>query len=115
MTQKIVRSTEMEQCISDCSECFRVCTETMLHCLAMGGEHAEKEHIKKLLECAELCKYAAALMIMDAAASRRQCEVCIEACQSCAASCESIGDNDEQMRHCAKTCHKCAESCRAMA
>lgn len=45
---------EMHQCIDNCSGCHDVCTETLVHCLGMGGEHAAAEHIKALLDCAGL-------------------------------------------------------------
>ncbi len=38
-----------------------------------------------------------------------------QVCGLCAASCEQIDPNDEQMRACAEMCRRCARSCREMA
>jgi hypothetical protein len=41
------RSSEMEDCIKNCSDCHDVCLETVTHCLQKGGRHAEVQHIRQ--------------------------------------------------------------------
>ena len=41
-------SPEMQECIRNCLECARTCTETIAHCLTMGGPHAAADHIALL-------------------------------------------------------------------
>ncbi len=48
-------SEEMHECITRCSDCHDVCLETVQHCLSRGGEHAAAEHIRALLDCAQVC------------------------------------------------------------
>lgn len=105
---------EMEECIKDCLNCYRICLETKAHCIEEGGKHANSMHIQALSDCLELCKMSAHFMIKGSDLHRRVCEVCAEACKRCAESCEEMED-DEQMKKCAEVCRKCEESCRSMA
>lgn len=107
-------SQEMEQCIQNCQDCHRICLETAIHCLGMGGKHAAQAHIRVLLDCAEICQASANFMIRGSEFHGATCGVCADVCTRCADECERIGP-DEMMRRCIETCHRCAESCRAMA
>lgn len=104
-------SQDIERCISECLNCHRICLETVQHCLQMGGKHASPEHIKLLLDCAEICQTSANFMLRGSNLHGRTCAVCAEVCTRCAESCEETGDG-EQMRACAEACRSCAESCR---
>ena len=104
----------MEECINQCLACQRICLETVQHCLTRGGKHADAEHIRLLLDCADICRTSADFMLRGSPLHVRTCAVCAEVCESCAESCESIGD-DDTMRRCAEACRACAESCRTMA
>lgn len=106
--------TAMGSGVQTALECHTICLETITHCLAKGGEHARPDHIKLLLDCAEICQTAANFMTRDSEAHALTCRVCAEICERCAASCEEMGDDDE-MRRCAEACLRCAESCREMA
>lgn len=108
------RSKEMEECIQRCIECYRVCTETTMHCLAMGGKHAEQTHIRLMLDCAEICATAAHFMVRNSDFHGRTCGVCADVCEKCADDCQRFSD-DTEMTKCAKVCMSCAESCRRMA
>lgn len=104
----------MQECIDECHTCEEVCLETVTHCLAQGGKHAEAEHIQTLLACAEICETSARFMLLGSEFHGQVCEVCAEVCTACAASCDSMPD-DDTMRRCAEECRRCAESCRQMA
>jgi hypothetical protein len=107
-------SEEMLQCIEECTHCAAICIETTHHCLQMGGEHAAPEHIRTLLDCAEMCQTSANFMLRMSDMHGQVCGVCAEACRRCAESCEQFGD-DKTMELCAQTCRSCEESCRQMA
>jgi hypothetical protein len=107
-------SEEMQRCIQECSECHRVCVETVSYCLQMGGRHAEASHIRLLLDCAEICQTSANFMLRGSDLHGRTCAVCAEVCERCAEDCEQFGD-DAQMKACAEACRRCARSCREMA
>ena len=103
----------MEKCIEDCLECFKVCTETITHCISMGGKHAKPEHIQLLKDCASICNTSAEFMLGNSAFESQVCGVCAEICERCAEDCEKFGD-DKTMTACAEACRRCAESCREM-
>jgi hypothetical protein len=105
---------QLEQSIRECTDCHRICTETITYCLQQGGPHAEAAHIRLLLDCAEICQTSANFMLRGSDLHGRTCGVCAEVCARCAQDCERFSD-DVQMRRCAQTCRSCAESCRSMA
>jgi len=108
-------SGDMQQCIQNCLECHSICLATVPHCLQMGGEHASREHITTLLDCAEICQTSANFMLLNSPLHPRVCGVCAEACERCAQECERMANGDQQMLACAEVCRRCAESCGRMA
>lgn len=107
-------SDEMARCIENCQACHGICLETAMHCLGMGGEHAAADHIRLLLDCADICQTSADFMLRGSPLHARTCGVCAEVCERCATDCERFGD-DASMKACAELCRRCAESCRRMA
>ena len=62
------QQTEVEHyfddCIANCTECHRVCLETMEYCLRMGGVgHAAPAHIRLFADCAQICQTNADFMM----------------------------------------------------
>ncbi len=104
----------LQECILNCTDCHRVCSETVTYCLQQGGAHAEAAHIRLLLDCAEICQTSADFMIRGSELHRQSCAVCAEICERCAQDSERFGD-DPQMQTCADICRRCAASCRQMA
>jgi len=99
----------IRKCIEDCQECSAECFETAMHmCLESGGEHTEPRHFRLMINCAELCRTAAAFMLSRSAFHAPLCRLCAEVCEACARSCEQIGGMD----HCVQWCRRCAASCR---
>ena len=103
----------MEECIDNCSRCHDVCLLTVTHCLQRGGEHAAGEHVRLLLDCAEICRTSADFMLRGSEFHYRTCAVCADVCTRCAEVCEQMGDASK-LAECAAVCRRCAESCRAM-
>ena len=108
-----LRSPEMHACIRACLACAQLCTETVTHCLLRGGAHAEANHIATLLSCAEICQVSANAMLRGSHTHLSTCRACSEICKACAASCDTITD-DEVLKRCADECRKCCESTAAM-
>lgn len=100
-------------CIDACKRCHAACLTTLTHCLEKGGKHAGSDHIRLLLDCADICSTAAGFMLRDSTLHHWTCGACAAVCEACARDCERFGD--EQMNHCARICHDCAEKCRVMA
>lgn len=107
-------SALMQNCIDECQNCHQICVQTVEHCLTNGGKHAAPEHIRTLLDCAEICQTSANFMLRGSEIHSTVCGTCGEVCDLCAASCERIG-NEDFMKQCVDACRRCAESCRQMA
>lgn len=105
---------EMRRCIDECGSCHDICSESISHCLALGSKHSDPEHIRALIDCADLCAASADFMLRGSELHADVCGVCADACDRCAESCDELSD-DDLMRRCAEECRRCAESCREMA
>jgi hypothetical protein len=102
----------IEECIDECLNCHRVCLHTaMTHCLEEGGEHTEPNHLRLMLNCAEICQTSANFMISGSDVHHLTCRACAEVCRRCADNCERIGEMEE----CVTACRSCAEACQRMA
>jgi hypothetical protein len=115
MPQATVTTTEMQECIDNCSKCTNVCVQTINQCLRQGGNAAESKIIQQLAECAEICRVSANIVCLGSKHYRQTCGLCAEICQACAENCERAAANDEQMKRCGKICRTCAQSCQDVA
>ena len=113
MVQVVSLPAQMEHCVENCQDCHRMCSETVTHCLEMGGQHAEPSHIRLLLDCAQICHTSADFMIRTSDLHGEVCGVCASICERGAHECERF--SEDFMRICAELCLRCAESCRMMA
>lgn len=105
---------DMQQCITNCLDCHRICLQTIQHCLQMGGPHAEAGHIRLMMDCAEICQTSENFMLRGSDLHTRTCAVCAEVCDLCAEDCQKMSE-DEPMQACADACRRCAKSCQQMA
>jgi hypothetical protein len=104
--------TDLQRCIEECLDCHRVCLSmASQHCLVSGGEHVAPEHFRTMMACAEMCRAAAAVMMIGTEQMARVCAACAEICDACAKSCENL----DGMGPCIEACRRCAEACRQMA
>jgi hypothetical protein len=109
-------SGAMRDCIKSCSNCHDVCTETLIHCLEMGGELAAPDHVRALIDCAQTCDASRDFVLRGSELNMQLRAACAQACDRCADSCERLGaDDDDVLRNCAEVCRACARSCRSMA
>ena len=106
-------TTDMQDCIENCVVAAEMCERLLQHCLAKGGIHAEQRHVRILQDCAEICAMSARFMIRDSNLHHLTCQLCAEACLTCAQDCDRFSD-DEMMRACVEVCRRCADSCEKM-
>jgi hypothetical protein len=107
------RSAEMDACLAACSACHATCLETFSHCLAMGGQYADRAHVTLLVACADICRASADNLLRRTPVHLDTCRACARICRQCADSCQAMGD-DAGMRRCAEACMACAGSCESM-
>ena len=108
-------TSEMQQCIDECTRCHNICLAAVSHCLELGGKHADPAHIRLLLDCADICQTSANFMLRGSDLHQRTCAVCAEVCRACAEDCERMAGGDQLMKDCAEQCRRCAETCERMA
>ncbi|MGZ8380892.1 MAG: four-helix bundle copper-binding protein [Nitrospira sp.] len=108
-------SEEMRRCIQLCQDCHAACIQMISHCLKLGGQHAAPDHIRLLMDCAQLCTTTADFMARESLIHDRTCSLCSEICRLCAESCERVAGDDQSVTQCAELCLRCAESCNRMA
>lgn len=106
---------EMQQCIQLCRDCHALCTETIAHCLMLGGRYAAPELIRLFLDCAQGCATTADYMLRRSAFHDRMCRLCADLCHQCGKDCRQIAGDDQLIQQCSEMCRKCAESCEHMA
>lgn len=106
---------EMQKCIQLCRDCHAMCTQTIAHCLKLGGRHAAPEHIRLFLDCAQICTTTVDYMLRGSAVHDRVCRLCADLCVQCGKDCELVAGDDQMVKQCIETCRKCAESCERMA
>lgn len=104
-----------QMCLQHCQECHAICTQTAQHCLEKGGKHAEAEHVRLLLDCAQICETSAGFLMRKSPRHLSTCKVCADICSMCADSCARMDSQDAMMKKCEAVCRSCAESCRQMA
>jgi hypothetical protein len=107
-------SEPMLVCIQNCQDCHRACLQTLIHCMHEGGGHATADHLRLLMDCAEICATSANFMLRASDLHVHTCAACAEVCRRCAEDCARM-DDDPRMKALADTCRHCAESCAAMA
>ena len=92
--------------------CALMCTSCADACVAEDGDM--QQCIRNCMDCADVCTATAKLAVRRTAQNievlRAQLELCIKACETCAAECEK--HDDEHCTWCAKMCRECADDCR---
>ena len=64
-------------------------------------------------DCADICRFAAALMARGSEEAEHICEHCAEVCRRCAEECRK--HKMDHCQECAEACERCAEECERMA
>jgi hypothetical protein len=113
--QERLSTTEIRlRCAEWTSDCYSSCSQTLIYCLDAGGELAEPDHLRVLIDCAEICQCSQNSLLRRSKLSQLLATVAIEACEKCAESCRALDGSDDQLDSCADTCLQCAESCREL-
>ena len=106
---------EMGKCIQLCRDCHAMCIQTIAHCLKLGGRVATPDHIRLLMDCAQMCATNVEYMLRGSPFHDRICRLCSELCKQCGKDCEQMAGGDQMVKQCAEMCRHCADSCERMA
>jgi len=104
---------QFRACINACYACAAACDNCSTACLQEEDVKMMARCIALDMDCAQICRTAAAFMA-------RGSDFAVELCRQCAAVCTACGEEcgKHQMDHCqacAEACRRCAEACLSMA
>lgn len=100
---------QFQSCIDACNACADACDNCAAQCLKEADVTAMARCIELDMDCAQLCRTAAALMARASVHSAEIAQLCMHACRACADEC-----GKHQMTHCrecAQACLKCLAEC----
>src|SRR3954471_8343588 len=105
---------QFQSCIDACNSCAEACN----HCAASCLMEQDVKHMARCIaldmDCAEICRLAAAYMSRGSERAGDICESCAAVCEACAEECAKHSKMDH-CRQCAEACRRCADECRKMA
>lgn len=104
---------QFESCITACNQCAAACDYCAASCLKEQDVKAMARCIALDMDCAELCRSAAAFMARGSEFAESICKACAEICDACAQECAK--HKMDHCQRCAQACRRCAEECRSMA
>lgn len=102
-----------QDCIDQCNACAVACDHCAVACLDEQDVRSMAACIRLDMDCAQICRLAAAYMSRDSTFASMLCKICAEVCERCAKECER--HSAEHCQRCAEACRNCADACRQMA
>lgn len=103
---------QFSSCIEACNACAAACDFCASSCLQENDVKMMARCIALDMDCAQICRTAAALMARNGEFVNEICALCAEVCDACADEC-----GKHQAGHCqdcAQACRNCADECRRM-
>jgi hypothetical protein len=104
---------EFGSCIQACNECADACDQCAVACLHEDQVKMMIRCIELDIDCAAICRLAAAFMARGSDSAIQLCAVCAGICDQCSVECQK--HEAAHCRECAVACKRCAEECRRMA
>ena len=104
---------EFRACIEACYACAAACDHCSTACLQEDDVKMMARCIALDMDCAQICRTAAAFMARGSDSARDLCRLCADVCTACGDEC---GKHDmDHCQACAQACRACADACRRMA
>ena len=103
---------EYASCIDQCYRCAAACDHCASACLTEENPGLMVDCIRTDLDCAAICRLAAAAMARGSDFARQICQLCAEICEQCAGICAK--HDHDHCQECARACRRCAAECRTM-
>lgn len=105
--------SQFQSCIEACHTCASVCDHCASACLQEDDIKMMARCIALDMDCAQICRMAAAYMARGSEFAKAVCGLCAQVCQTCGDECAK--HQHAHCQECAKACQRCAEECRRMA
>jgi hypothetical protein len=109
---------QLAQAVATLEQCATVCTSCADACLAEQHVHELISCIRLNLDCADICRTTAAVVVRlsqpDLDVLRSLIQACHTVCQRCGRECEQHADMHEHCRICADMCHACEQVCEEL-
>lgn len=104
---------EHQSCIDACDACAAACDHCAASCLREDDVAAMAGCIAQDMDCAQICRLAAAVMARGSQHIAAVCRLCADVCRRCADECAQ--HPMEHCQQCAAACRLCADECAKMA
>jgi hypothetical protein len=108
----IMHNQQFESCIAACNDCADACDMCASACLQEDDVKMMARCIALDIDCAQICRVAAAVMARGGPAANVICQACAAICDMCADECAK--HSMQHCQDCAAACRRCAEECRRM-
>lgn len=101
-----------KECLRECNECAAACLQCASACLKEEDPKSMARCIALDMECADICRLAAASIARGDEHMKAVCSLCADACKNCAMECEKHAM--DHCKQCAEACKRCAQACIQM-
>jgi hypothetical protein len=101
-----------KDCLLTCNQCAAACLDCVNACLEENDQKRMVDCIKLDMECADLCRLAAASIARADKHMREICSLCAVVCKSCTIECTK--HLSEHCQRCAEACQRCSDACTGM-
>ena len=102
-----------KECLLACNECATACLQCASACLKEDDPKTMVHCIERDMECADVCRLAAASIARGDHHTKAMSLLCAQVCKACAAECATHAM--AHCQHCAEACQRCAGACTSMA
>jgi hypothetical protein len=99
-------------CLEACRTCATACDVCASLCLKEADVTPMAKCIALDVDCADVCRFAAAAMGRGSDFTNEICRMCADICDACADECAKHAA--PHCQDCAQACRRCAQECRAM-
>jgi hypothetical protein len=107
-----IMQQQNQSCIEACNACAEACDMCSTACLHEDDVKMMARCIALDMDCAQICRLAAAFMARESDFAGALCQLCAEVCQACGDECAK--HQAQHCQDCAAACRRCAEECRRM-
>lgn len=104
---------DFKACIEACQACAVACDRCSTACLQEDDVKKMARCIALDMDCAQMCRTAAAMMARGSDFAQAVCSLCADVCTACGDECGRHPMNHCQA--CAQACRACSDACRRMA